>query len=151
MSILRKNGLSLIKFIDMKRKLVLILMLVRFVSMFSAQEKEIESELKKCLEKDYSTAAQRECTNTAEKAWDKELNKYYNLTLKKLPKVQQSKFISAQKAWLKFRDAEFALIDDYYYYVKEGTMYQVIGANEKSNIVKDRAKQLKVYYDVLDY
>lgn len=126
-------------------------MLVRFVSMFSAQEKEIESELKKCLEKDYSTAAQRECTNTAEKAWDKELNKYYNLTLKKLPKVQQSKFISAQKAWLKFRDAEFAFIDDYYYNAKQGTMFSIMAEGDKMNIVKERAMQLKVYYVVLDY
>jgi uncharacterized protein YecT (DUF1311 family) len=134
----------------MKRKLGLLLLIVGGVFL-SAQEKEIEFQLKKCLDKDYSTAGQLNCTYAATKSWDLQMNKYYNLTLKKLPKAQQSKFISAQKAWLKFRDAEFALIDDYYYYVKEGTMYQVIGANEKSNIVKDRAKQLKVYYDVLDY
>jgi uncharacterized protein YecT (DUF1311 family) len=135
----------------MKRKLILTVVLMGFISMFSAQEKEIESQLKKCLDKDYSTAGQLNCTYAATKSWDLQMNKYYNLTLKKLPKAQQSKFMSAQKAWLKFRDSEFALIDDYYYYVKEGTMYQVMGASEKSNIVKDRAKQLKVYYDVLDY
>ena len=122
-----------------------------FISMFSAQEKEIESQLKKCLDKDYSTAGQLNCTYAATKSWDLQMNKYYNLTLKKLPKAQQSKFMSAQKAWLKFRDAEFAFIDDYYYNAKQGTMFSIMAEGDKMNIVKERAMQLKVYYVVLDY
>ncbi|SKC03893.1 Protein of unknown function [Soonwooa buanensis] len=116
----------------------------------NAQENNIETELEKCLEKNYSTAGQRECTFKAQESYDKDLNKYYQLTLKRLPNAQEIQFTSAQKAWLKFRDAEFSLIDGYYYNVKQGTLYSVIAAGEKLNVVKVRAKQLQVYYEMLD-
>ncbi|WP_300675315.1 lysozyme inhibitor LprI family protein [Soonwooa sp.] len=117
----------------------------------NAQKNDIDSQLKKCLDKDYSTAGQVNCSDSARDAWDAEMNKYYQMTLKKLPKAQQSELITAQKAWLKFRDAEFTLIDNYYYNVKQGTMFQIMAAGEKVNVVKTRAKQLQVYYEVLEY
>lgn len=137
----------------MKKSVILyfcLFSIVLFAQSNNSKKDLIETQLDKCLEKNYSTAGQRECTFKAYESYDKELNKYYQLTLKRLPKAQKIQFTAAQKAWLKFRDSEFSLIDGYYYNVKQGTLYSVIAAGEKLNIVKARAKQLQVYYEMLD-
>jgi uncharacterized protein YecT (DUF1311 family) len=43
-------------------------------------------------------------------SYDKLMNKYYNKLLKLLKPDDKNVLVAAQKAWLKYRDAEFKLI-----------------------------------------
>jgi uncharacterized protein YecT (DUF1311 family) len=45
-----------------------------------------------------------------EKFLDRELNAAYALLMSKLPMTQQAQLRAAQRQWLEYRDAEFALI-----------------------------------------
>jgi len=112
-----------------------------------AQQHEIDIRLENCLESNPSTSGQRNCMNEAEIAWDNELNKYYNLLMKEWPGSSKINLRTAQINWLKFRDAEFKLIHEYYFNLKEGSIFLVIGDNRRMEIVKERALEMKQYYD----
>lgn len=100
----------------------------------------------KCLDKSQSTADMLKCTNKAYDAWDKEMNKYYNLLMKKLPVKQKSELLKAQKTWLAFRDNNQKFITTSIWNGKQGTMYLPIASGENMEVVKQRALQLKSYY-----
>ena len=121
------------------------------INIFSFAQNKIDSDLEKCLSKDNSTAGQRSCINSARDSWDKELNKSYILLSKKLTKTGKKELVEAQRNWIIFRDSEFKLIDKYYFEVKKGTMFYVIGDNKKLEIVKTRALELKDYDEQFDY
>lgn len=119
---------------------------------FSAQTtSEIDSVLQNCLNVNQNTAGQRKCLSTAYEAWDKELNKNYVELSKKLPAPYFNTLKESQRDWLKFRDAEFLFINQYYYEVKKGTIFYVIGDENRLQIVKDRALQLAEFNDQIDY
>ena len=108
-------------------------------------QNKIDQDLEKCLSKDNSTAGQRNCINSAQKSWDKELNRTYISLSQKLSKNGKNELVEAQRSWMKVRDSEFKLIDKYYFGVKKGTIFYVIAENKKLEIVKERALQLKEY------
>lgn len=118
---------------------------------FSLAQNKIDQDLEKCLSKDNSTAGQRNCINSAQKSWDKELNKTYISLSQKLSKNGKNELVEAQRSWMKFRDSEFKLIDKYYFGVKKATLFYVIAENKKLEIVKERALQLKEYDEQFDY
>lgn len=101
-----------------------------------------------CISKTSSTADMLKCTATAYDAWDKEMNKYYNLLMKKLPIKQKNELLKAQKSWLTFRDNDFTLINNSIR-EKQGTMYLNVASGHRREIVKQRAMQLKEYYSIL--
>lgn len=101
-----------------------------------------------CISKTSSTAGMLKCTAIAYDAWDKEMNKYYNLLMKKLPTEQKNELLKAQKSWLTFRDNDFTLINNSIE-EKQGTMYLNIASGERREIVKQRALQLKEYYQII--
>ena len=53
----------------------------------------------------------------------------------------------AQKAWLKFRDAEFEVIKTIY--PTDATVFSNIRSADSMAIVKDRALQLKAHYEMI--
>ncbi len=131
-----------------KRVLVLAFIMI-FVGPFSAfsQEKHpIDKFLEDCLDKNLTNAGMANCTYEARVLWDKEMNKYYDLLMKIFNKDEQMKLREAQRAWLKFRDAEFANIKEIY--EGQGTMFIVIQAADRLEIVKQRAEALRVYYQI---
>lgn len=91
------------------------------------------------------------CTINARESWDKELNKYYGLLKTKLPKEAFETLKESQKQWILYRDKEYAFISKYFYEVKQGTMWYAVAENKKKEIVKTRAVELKVYYEMLEY
>jgi len=101
-----------------------------------------------CISKTSSTADMLKCTAIAYDAWDKEMNKYYNLLMKKLPAEQKSELLKAQKSWLSFRDNGFTFINSSIK-EKQGTMYLNVASGERREIVKQRALQLKEYYSII--
>lgn len=106
----------------------------------------------KCLKKkDISNAEMCNCTIKAREDWDKELNKYYSLLKTKLSKEAFEVLKESQKEWISYRDKEYSFISKFYYEVKEGTMWYVVAESKKKEIVKTRAIELKVYYDMLEF
>lgn len=103
----------------------------------------------KCLDKSQSTVDMLRCTNKAYDDWDKEMNKSYNILMKKLPANQKSELLKAQKAWLVFRDNNQKFIKTSIWEGKQGTMFLPIAINEDVELVKQRALQLGSYYHVI--
>lgn len=116
------------------------------------QENLIDLTESKCLDKkDISNAEMRNCTIQATQSWDKELNKYYDLLKNQLSKETFQTLKESQKQWMIFRDKEFALISKFHFELKEGTMWHIVAENRKKEIVKNRALELQMYFDNLDY
>lgn len=127
----------------------LLLLLLATVSLAQEESKHpIDKALDACIEKDPSTGGMVECTDKAYLAWDKELNKNYGQLLRKLKPTQKEVLKSAQLEWIKHRDADFKLIDSIYETL-EGTMYISMRLDERVELVKRRALQLKGFLDLI--
>ena len=80
-------------------------------------------------------------------AWEKEVNKVYDLILKKLPAKEQSKFKAEQTKWLNDRKAAIkkALADE-----EDGPKMAVFGAAGTGlSMTEERALKLAKRYDSL--
>ena len=117
------------------------------------QEKEpkhaIDVWLEKELAKNPSTAGQRHATIAAQKRWDAEMNRAYKRLLSKLDSRRKSALITAQRAWISYRDAEFELINKLYM-KKQGTIYRPMHDSDCMEVVRKRALQLDEYVTLLD-
>ena len=121
-----------------------ILSLISFAGEFNVIDKAEDA----CINKAVSTTDMLNCTATAYDAWDKEMNKYYNLLMQKLSAEQKSALLKTQKSWLAYRDNSFTFINDSIK-EKQGTMYLNVASGERRAIVKQRALQLKEYYQII--
>ena len=80
--------------------------------------------------------------------WEEELNKVYNLILKKLPAKEKSKFKAEQEKWIKSRKAAIkkALADE-----EDGPKMAVFGeAGTEYELTKTRVLELAKRYDKLN-
>jgi len=82
--------------------------------------------------------------------WEKELNKVYDLILKKLPAKEKTKFKAEQQKWIK--DREIKTTKAYNNYVAEHgeRMAGELSANDRLDITKTRALELAKRYDKLN-
>jgi uncharacterized protein YecT (DUF1311 family) len=110
----------------------------------------IDLKIEECLSIDsnQSTFGMINCIRTAMEEWDAELNKYYNLLMETLNTDEQEKLRAAQLQWLVYRDKEFEFIEKFYRNM-EGTMWKIVEADSRNNIVRQRALELTSYYDIL--
>ncbi|MNU12022.1 hypothetical protein D3C71_00430 [compost metagenome] len=132
--------------------IIVFLSVLVFSQSKNQQENVIDIEESKCFDKqDISNAEIRKCTIKARDSWDKELNKFYSLLASKLPKDAFEILKASQKEWIIHRDKEFKFITKFYFEVKEGTMWYNIAENKKKEIVKNRALELQMYFQNLDY
>lgn len=115
--------------------------------LFTQDKHSIDKLEEECINKDSTTAGMANCTYEAQKQWDAEMNRYYKLLMAALDKNGQDKLRESQRAWIKFRDAEFESIENMY--PRDATVFINIRAADKMSIVKERALQLKSYYEVL--
>jgi uncharacterized protein YecT (DUF1311 family) len=85
-----------------------------------------------------------ECAETAFKNADDELNSVYGNIVRRLKtdEVAKKLLVAAQKAWLRFRDAECVFISSA---SSGGSIYPVIVANCRTNITQERVNGLKRY------
>jgi uncharacterized protein YecT (DUF1311 family) len=109
----------------------------------------IDMRLDECLKKDPSTAGMLECLGKAYTSWDAELNAIYKKLLASLPAEGQNALRESQRAWLKYRDQEFLLLEKLYG-LMEGSMYQTMQAADRVDFVRKRALELSSYLDVLE-
>ena len=114
----------------------------------AAQEHAVDGKLASCLDtpEGLSTHGQRQCFATALSDWDRALNMVWGDLLDVMPDASHAALRSAQREWLKFRDAEFKAIAATYG-AMEGTMYQVMADAAAVRVVADRVKQLEVLRD----
>ncbi len=126
----------------------LLLTTVSLVSLAQEPQHPIDKALEACIDKNGSTAGMVECTDKAYTAWDKELNKNYNELMRALKPGQKESLRLAQLEWLKYRDLDFKLIDSVYD-TMEGTMYIPMRVDDRMEVVKKRALELKGYLDLI--
>ena len=125
-----------------------LLIIVTCNNAYAADEHPIDRFERECIDKDWTTSGMAKCTYEATKKWEEEMNKYYNLLQGKLTIEQQSALNDAQQAWVKFRDAEYKNINEFYSEL-QGTMYINLSAADHRAVVKQRALDLKTHYDIL--
>lgn len=110
----------------------------------------IDSAYAACLEvpDNQSTYGMIDCATKARDAWDKELNTYYKLLLPMLSSDEKEKLRTAQRNWLAYRDSELTFYGTMYGNM-QGTMWRVAAAERSVEIVRQRALELRTYYEIL--
>ena len=117
----------------------------------SVSKHTIDVELDRCLQDSsgQSTAGMRECTYAAMDAWDDAMNKTYVELMMALSPASQDSLRQAQRAWLVFRDSQFALNDQVYMNDLNGTMYHVMASYANMDVVKRRAEELRNMMEIV--
>lgn len=112
----------------------------------------IDIKLEKCLaiDSNMTTAGMIKCQAVAKDEWDLEMNKYYNLLMDTLASAEKAALKTAQKSWLNYRDNEMKLSGAIYFNM-QGTMWHVVAAGRSCDIIRQRALELKAYYDMLTF
>ena len=118
------------------------------------QKEELEENLhpidkaeRDCIAKQDATQAMNECSYKARDAWYKEIDKYMRLLKNVTSKDEYNNILEAQTQWKKYQEAEFKAVS--ILINKQGTIYQNILAGEECNIVKQRAHDVKSFYEYL--
>ncbi|MEI6950833.1 lysozyme inhibitor LprI family protein [Paraflavisolibacter sp. H34] len=135
------------------RKLLIILTVIIVLSCKisfgqDSRQHAIDTKLKKCQETNGSTIGLVECKENAEKDWDAELNKYYKLLLGTLSVDEKQTLRETQREWLLFKEKEVKFYLKVYG-SKDGSMWNVVIADKKMQIVRQRAIDLMGYYELL--
>jgi uncharacterized protein YecT (DUF1311 family) len=133
--------------------LLLILLLIPAAGVDARTQEQTEHAIDKamgvCVDRDPSTAGMTQCIFTAAEAWDRELNKNYNKLLAKLDAKGKQTLKAAQLEWIRYRDAEYKLIDAVYFSL-EGSMYVPMRAEDRLRVVKKRALELASYLGLIE-
>ncbi len=108
----------------------------------------IDKILDACINKDNSTAGMTNCIHESYELWDAELNTLYNQLKELLNQDQKKDLKQAQLEWIKYRGAEFKLIDSIYSSL-QGTMFTTMRAGDRVEIVKKRTLELESYIELI--
>lgn len=116
---------------------------------FSIDTFYIQQVLLKRMNIDYTTIGMNISINEMSSAYDQLLNKYYIKLLKLLKPQDKTTLVTAQKAWLQFRDTESKLIrtlskDEY---SGGGTIQSNIVTSSYADLVVKRCIDIFNYYD----
>lgn len=130
--------------------LVILIINLTFGQDMQTDKHPIDLKIEQCLSIDsnQSTFGMINCIRTAMEEWDTELNKYYSLLIDKLSIDEQEKLRAAQRKWLEYRDKEFEFIETMHGNM-EGTMWKIVEADSRNNVVRQRALELTSYYNTL--
>ena len=119
------------------------------------QTKELEENLhpidkaeRDCIAKNMTTAGMSNCSYIAMDAWFKEIDKYVNLLKDVTSKDEYNNILEAQTQWKKYQEAEFEAVS--ILINKQGTIYQNFLAGEECDLVKQRAINVKNFYEYLN-
>jgi uncharacterized protein YecT (DUF1311 family) len=110
----------------------------------------IEQWTRHCTAKEYSNQALMHCYQQAYDKWDHELNQIYHQLRLQLDTAGQSKLRQTQRRWLAYRDSEFDLVKHLYGHL-DGSMWSLIIAITKMDMVKQRALELDDYLTTLQF
>ena len=140
----------------MRKLLIAGLLLLGAVAFAGKYEDEMTERMKTAEEKaqaGWDSGVRADMVNASlnlDKEWEKEMNKAYDLILKKLPAKEKTKFKAEQNKWLK--DREVKVQKAYEKYTKEEgpRMAGELAANERLDITKNRVLELAKKYDGLN-
>lgn len=137
----------------MKHLAILFLILIQGVNAYGQTETEehiIDKHLRECLDstENQTTLGMTACSIRAGQEWDKELNKNYNLLILKLSVDEKQKLEDAQGNWILYRDKEMEFASTTYINL-QGTMWRIVLADREAELTRQRALELKSYYDNL--
>lgn len=76
---------------------------------------------------------------------DKELNQAYKLLKDKLPEARQQELKVSQRQWIKYRDAEFELINNNWSRENFGSSAGISRGSYRCKIIKNRVLELLYY------
>lgn len=102
---------------------------------------KIDAQLEQCQNKAQTTLDTRECYNQATAAWDSELNTQYQALLKESPESVRHALRDSQRQWVKYKDSYNDAINAFYLQ-QQGTIWPVIAADSRMNVIKDKAMDL---------
>lgn len=102
-----------------------------------------------CITKVYSTYDISQCSYKAMDMWFKEIDKYLGLLKTITTEEDYTNILKAQENWKKYQEAEFVALSPIMN--KQGTMFQNVAVGNKTNVVKERALELKELYNTLKY
>ena len=139
----------------MKKILLLGMLLAGAIVFAGKYEDEMTERMKTAEEKaqaGWDSGVRADMVNASldlDKEWEKEMNKVYDLILKKLPAKEKVKFKAEQQKWKK--DTEIKLKKVYNKYVEEEgeRMAGELAASDSLEATKDRALKLAKMYDKL--
>lgn len=86
------------------------------------------------------------CSLTAANDWSYEVDKYYSLLYKKLTGDAKSALFDDQKYWNMYKNNEYKVIDALQNKDEETKERIIFRANQKRELVKQRAQALRMYY-----
>jgi uncharacterized protein YecT (DUF1311 family) len=114
------------------------------------EEHIIDKHLRECLDstENQTTVGMSGCAIRAGKEWDQELNNNYNLLISKLSVDEKEKLKSSQRNWILYRDKEMEFARTMYIKL-QGTMWRIVLADRQTELTRQRALELKAYYDNL--
>ena len=129
-----------------------IILLAVFLSMSglamaqTAKQERIDDEYAKCLTKDTSYSNICNCAFEAFGKWDKEMDRAYKKLLNEVKKEKDKSAIRlSQKAWLAYKDAEFACYNDIFN--QPGNKWSLLRQDGRIDIVRARTLQLRHYQE----
>ena len=140
----------------MRKLLIAGLLLLGAVAFAGKYEDEMTERMKTAEEKaqaGWDSGVRADMVNASldlDKEWEKEMNKVYDLILKKLPAKEKTKFKSEQQKWLKNRESQVQKAYDKYTKEEGPRMAGELAANEKLSITKERALELAKKYDKMN-
>ena len=116
---------------------------------FSVDTFRIEQIVSKRMDIDYSTVGMNTTMEEMTSSYDLLLNKYYNKLLKLLNTEDKKTLVTAQKAWLVFRDAEAKLISTMTKeeYSGGGSIQSTIATGSYADLLIKRTIDIFNYYD----
>ena len=140
----------------MRKLLIAGLLLLGAVAFAGKYEDEMTERMKTAEEKaqaGWDSGVRADMVNASldlDKEWEKEMNKAYDLILKKLPAKEKTKFKAEQNKWLKDREVKVQKAYDKYTKEEGPRMAGELAASERLSITKERALELAKRYDKMN-
>ncbi len=140
----------------MRKLLIAGLLLLGAVAFAGKYEDEMTERMKAAQEKaqaGWDSGVRADMINASldlDTEWEKEMNKVYDLILKKLPAKEKVKFKAEQQKWIKDRKVKVQKAYDKYTKEEGPRMAGELAANEKLSITKERALELAKRYDKMN-
>ncbi|WP_314292597.1 lysozyme inhibitor LprI family protein [Leptotrichia massiliensis] len=140
----------------MRKLLIMGLLLIGAIAFAGKYEDEMTERMKDAQEKaqaGWDSGVRADMINASldlDTEWEKEMNKVYDLILKKLPAKEKVKFKAEQQKWIKDRKVKVQKAYDKYTKEEGPRMAGELAANEKLSITKERALELAKRYDKMN-
>ena len=140
----------------MRKLLIAGLLLLGAIAFAGKYENELTERMKAVEEKaqaGWDSGVRADMINASldlDTEWEKEMNKVYDLIIKKLSAKEKTKFKAEQNKWLKDREVKVQKAYEKYTEEEGPRMAGELAANERLDITKNRTLELAKRYDKMN-